>query len=133
MPSLAIMFLLTCIAEPWPNWILTCKTHNHPTHQHNSTTLTSNNKSQSTKTVKILGSQHKTGSFTTTPKIKLRSRQLSQRNLYLDHVDGLDDAGGEHARSATIDERLHSAPYSGLSLRLPLRHGEYKQKEIRDW
>ena len=33
--------------------------------------------------------------------------------MNLDHIDGLDDAGGEHTRGTAIDEGLHSGPDTG--------------------
>ena len=35
--------------------------------------------------------------------------------LHLDHIDGLNDAGGEHAGGSTIDERLDGGPHAGSS------------------
>jgi hypothetical protein len=46
---------------------------------------------------------------------------------YLDHVDGLDDAGGEHPGGAAVDEGLDGLPDAGrgrrrLRLLLRIRH-----------
>lgn len=41
---------------------------------------------------------------------------------YLDHVNGLDNASGEHTRGTAIDERLHSSPDTNWCYFLLLRH-----------
>lgn len=40
----------------------------------------------------------------------------------LDHIDRLDDAGGEHTGGTAIDEGFDGGPDSGLALWLPLCH-----------
>jgi hypothetical protein len=52
---------------------------------------------------------------------------LAQGGAHLNHVDGLDDAGGEHAGGAAVGEGLHRLPHAAarrghLLLLLRLRH-----------
>ena len=40
-------------------------------------------------------------------------KQKIEAVAHLNHVDGLDDTGGKHARGTSIDERLNGRPYTG--------------------
>jgi hypothetical protein len=56
------------------------------------------------------------------------------RGAYLDHVDGLDDAGGEHAGGAAVDEGFHGLPPATRRdhlLLLRLRH--LRRSGLRSW
>lgn len=53
--------------------------------------------------------------------------------MNLDHIDGLDDAGGEHTGGTAIDEGLHRGPDSGGFGLLLVSHNFFfcTQKRVR--